>query len=60
VLLYVYFGLQPDCQKSSRISGSFIKLIPSEHVRYEHISIQLDTLPDRFLKKEINPQELSE
>ncbi|CAF1539602.1 unnamed protein product, partial [Rotaria sordida] len=57
---------------------SFIQLIQSEHVRFEHISTQLDagasapqqskktkafqmrfdTLHDRFLKKEINANEL--
>ncbi|CAF4077164.1 unnamed protein product, partial [Rotaria sp. Silwood1] len=57
---------------------SFIQLIQSEHVRFEHILTQLDagasapqqskkaeafqmrldTLHDRFLKKEINADEL--
>ncbi|CAF3968207.1 unnamed protein product, partial [Rotaria sp. Silwood1] len=57
---------------------SFIQLIQSEHVRFEHISIQLDagasapkqstktkafqirfdTLRSRYIKKEINANEL--
>ncbi|CAF5070545.1 unnamed protein product, partial [Rotaria magnacalcarata] len=37
---------------------SFIQLIQSEHARFEHILIQLDTLYNRFHEKEINAKEL--
>ena len=84
ILLFIIYILAYNLRFSTRLSKkhpniwSFIQLIQSEHVRFEHISIQLDagasapkqskkttafqtrfdTLHNRFLKKEINANEL--
>ena len=84
ILLFILYILAYNLRFSTRLSKkhpniwSFIQLIQSEHVRFEHISIQLDagasapkqskkttafqtrfdTLHNRFLKKEINANEL--
>jgi hypothetical protein len=84
VSLFIIYILAYNLRFATRLSKkqpnvwTFIQLIQSEHVRFEHISIQLDagafapkkstktkafqarlgTLRNRFLKKELNANEL--